>query len=138
MFSPPPHFIRSCLPTVMGSTFESHDSINENQNELLITHTVGECNNLSVNLNCPICMDVWVNRGEHHICCLPCGHIYGMSCIKRWLQRNHGSGKCPQCNETCSLVDVRRLYASVVVADDEKVNSTNLFIQRSQETFKKI
>ncbi|KAK7337110.1 hypothetical protein VNO77_17669 [Canavalia gladiata] len=71
-------------------------------------------------LVCPICMDVWTNNGEHHICCLPCGHIYGMSCIKRWLQQRKNSGKCPQCNRKCSLKDVRKLYASRVVAVDEE------------------
>ncbi|TKY62117.1 E3 ubiquitin-protein ligase RFWD3 [Spatholobus suberectus] len=71
-------------------------------------------------LFCPICMDVWTNNGEHHICCLPCGHIYGMSCIKRWLQQRKNSGKCPQCNRKCSLKDARKLYASRVVAVDEE------------------
>ncbi|XP_020212865.1 E3 ubiquitin-protein ligase RFWD3 isoform X2 [Cajanus cajan] len=71
-------------------------------------------------LVCPICMDVWTNKGEHHICCLPCGHIYGMSCIKRWLQRRAGSANCPQCNRKCSMKDVRKLYASRVVAVDEE------------------
>ncbi|XP_027351606.1 E3 ubiquitin-protein ligase RFWD3 isoform X2 [Abrus precatorius] len=71
-------------------------------------------------LICPICMDVWTNDGEHHICCLPCGHIYGMSCINKWLQQRRNSGKCPQCNRKCSLNDVRKLYASRVVAVDEE------------------
>ncbi|KAK7285006.1 hypothetical protein RJT34_19761 [Clitoria ternatea] len=70
-------------------------------------------------LVCPICMDVWTNDGEHHICCLPCGHIYGMSCVRRWLQQKK-SGKCPQCNRKCSMKDVRKLYASRVVAVDEE------------------
>ncbi|XP_027905558.1 E3 ubiquitin-protein ligase RFWD3 isoform X2 [Vigna unguiculata] len=71
-------------------------------------------------LFCPICMDVWTNNGEHHICCLPCGHIYGMSCIKRWLQQRKNSSKCPQCNRKCTLKDVRKLFASRVVAVEEE------------------
>ncbi|BAT85747.1 hypothetical protein VIGAN_04332800 [Vigna angularis var. angularis] len=71
-------------------------------------------------LFCPICMDVWTNNGEHHICCLPCGHIYGMSCIKRWLQQRKSSSKCPQCNRKCTLKDVRKLFASRVVAVEEE------------------
>ncbi|XP_028776046.1 E3 ubiquitin-protein ligase RFWD3-like isoform X2 [Neltuma alba] len=70
-------------------------------------------------LYCPICLDAWTNDGEHHICSLPCGHIYGMSCIKRWLQQRKNSGKCPQCNRKCALRDVRKLYASRVLAADE-------------------
>ncbi|OIV92371.1 hypothetical protein TanjilG_09969 [Lupinus angustifolius] len=71
-------------------------------------------------LLCPICMEPWVNNGEHHISCLPCGHIYGMSCIKKWLQQRKKHGKCPQCNRKCSLKDVRKLYASRLVAVDEE------------------
>ncbi|XP_047151456.1 E3 ubiquitin-protein ligase RFWD3-like [Vigna umbellata] len=71
-------------------------------------------------LFCPICMDVWTDNGEHHICCLPCGHIYGMSCIKRWLQQRKSSSKCPQCNRKCTLKDVRKLFASRVVAVEEE------------------
>ncbi|KAL8152858.1 hypothetical protein V2J09_010618 [Rumex salicifolius] len=58
---------------------------------------------------CPICFRRWTEEGQHCVCCLPCGHIYGMSCIKTWLERPN-SQKCPQCNETCELVDVKRLY----------------------------
>jgi hypothetical protein len=25
--------------------------------------------------------------------CLPCGHIYGMSCLKKWLQQRKNPGK---------------------------------------------
>ncbi|GKA77899.1 zinc finger, RING/FYVE/PHD-type containing protein [Tanacetum coccineum] len=43
--------------------------------------------------------------------CLPCGHIFGISCIKRWLQTG-SSRKCPQCNTFCTLKDVRPLHAT--------------------------
>ncbi|KAG8651106.1 E3 ubiquitin-protein ligase RFWD3 isoform X3 [Manihot esculenta] len=60
-------------------------------------------------------------------CCLPCGHVYGLSCISRWLQHRFTSTKCPQCNAYCTLKDVRKLYASPVVINDkdlrEKVQS---------------
>lgn len=26
---------------------------------------------------CSICMEPWTFMGEHHICCIPCGHVYG-------------------------------------------------------------
>ncbi|KAK2364186.1 E3 ubiquitin-protein ligase RFWD3 [Trifolium repens] len=71
-------------------------------------------------LICPICMDAWTDNGDHHVCCLPCGHIYGMSCIKKWLQQRKNPGKCPQCNTRCSMKDVRKLYASRIVAVDEE------------------
>ncbi|KAL1351970.1 hypothetical protein AAHE18_06G132600 [Arachis hypogaea] len=72
-------------------------------------------------------MEAWTNSGDHQICCLPCGHIYGMSCIKRWLQQRRSTGKCPQCNIKCSLKDVRKLYASrVVTVDDESQKKIRL------------
>ncbi|GAB2272295.1 hypothetical protein Dimus_007115 [Dionaea muscipula] len=68
--------------------------------------------------SCPICMDPWTNAGEHIACCLPCGHLYGMHCIKSWLQQQV-PGKCPQCNKICKLEDVRRVYLpQVTVVDD--------------------
>ncbi|KAK1429469.1 hypothetical protein QVD17_11678 [Tagetes erecta] len=71
-------------------------------------------------LICPICFEAWTSGGEHQICCLPCGHIYGLSCIKKWLQQSRSSGKCPQCNKICNFKDVRVLYASrLCVADEE-------------------
>lgn len=66
-------------------------------------------------LFCPICLDAWTNDGGHRICCLPCGHVYGMSCITKWLQRRN-SGKCPQCNQKCKLKDVRKLFVSQVLS----------------------
>ncbi|KAL5546105.1 hypothetical protein UlMin_005792 [Ulmus minor] len=71
-------------------------------------------------LFCPICMDAWTNEGEHHICCLPCGHIYGMSCITRWLKQRKNQGKCPQCNRKCAMKDVRKLFVSRIVVIDEE------------------
>ncbi|KAA8518707.1 hypothetical protein F0562_016519 [Nyssa sinensis] len=71
-------------------------------------------------LFCPICMEAWTNAGDHQICCLPCGHLYGLSCIKRWLQQHRSSAKCPQCNRKCSLKDVRVIYASQIVVVDQE------------------
>ncbi|TYI65541.1 hypothetical protein E1A91_D09G164600v1 [Gossypium mustelinum] len=69
-------------------------------------------------LFCPICMEAWTTTGDHHVCCLPCGHIFGFSCIRKWLQQQGTTKKCPQCNRKCTLKDVRKLFASRVVAID--------------------
>uniref|UniRef100_A0A2N9FGT2 RING-type domain-containing protein n=1 Tax=Fagus sylvatica TaxID=28930 RepID=A0A2N9FGT2_FAGSY len=70
-------------------------------------------------LCCPICLEPWASQGDHQTSCLPCGHVYGMSCIIRWIQMSRGhSTKCPQCNAKCILKDVRKLYASPVVVHD--------------------
>ncbi|PIN10305.1 RING-finger-containing E3 ubiquitin ligase [Handroanthus impetiginosus] len=74
-------------------------------------------------LFCPICFEAWSSGGDHHVCCLPCGHIYGLSCIKKWLRRR-GSSKCPQCKKKCGLKDIRPLYASQIVAVDGELQKT--------------
>ncbi|XP_075489980.1 uncharacterized protein LOC142528735 isoform X1 [Primulina tabacum] len=68
-------------------------------------------------LYCPICFEAWSSGGDHQVSCLPCGHVYGLSCIKKWLLRR-GSSKCPQCKKKCGIKDIRLLYASQIVAID--------------------
>ncbi|KAM3698395.1 hypothetical protein ACB098_06G185200 [Castanea mollissima] len=71
-------------------------------------------------LCCSICMEPWASQGDHQASCLPCGHVYGMSCIITWIQQCHGHpAKCPQCNAKCISKDVRKLFASPVVVHDE-------------------
>ncbi|XBH97053.1 hypothetical protein VPH35_087340 [Triticum aestivum] len=53
---------------------------------------------------CSICMEPWTSTGLHHICCIPCGHVYGWSCLIRWVKyqlSDNGSVKSnsPQCGE---------------------------------------
>ncbi|CAH8385626.1 unnamed protein product [Eruca vesicaria subsp. sativa] len=79
--------------------------------------------------SCLICMEVWTNGGEHQVCCLPCGHLYGFSCIKKWLKQPRSGGKCPQCNRTCSLRDVRKIFASRIAAVDDDAHKRILFLE---------
>ncbi|GKE36253.1 zinc finger, RING/FYVE/PHD-type containing protein [Tanacetum coccineum] len=76
---------------------------------------------------CSICFLPFSTQGNHRICCLPCGHLYGFSCIKKWLQTSSG-GKCPQCKTSCAYKDVIRLYASRASAY-QKVNVIDLFVK---------
>ncbi|XP_048423472.1 E3 ubiquitin-protein ligase RFWD3-like [Pyrus x bretschneideri] len=73
-------------------------------------------------LICSICLDSRTVEGDHRICSLPCGHLFGMSCINRWLQHKD-TGKCPICNRKCKLKDVLKLFVSYPwddsVDDDE-------------------
>lgn len=73
---------------------------------------LGRSKNIPVfNDVCPICFKALTGSGEHQICCLPCGHIYGRSCINQWLQQS-SHHKCPQCKSLCTLKDVSLLYAT--------------------------
>lgn len=65
-------------------------------------------------------MDLWNNSGEHRLCSLRCGHLFGYSCIQRWLQTgcNAGARRCPQCNHKAAVKDIRVLYVRKLSAVD--------------------
>ncbi|CAA3029587.1 E3 ubiquitin- ligase RFWD3 [Olea europaea subsp. europaea] len=86
-------------------------------------------------LICPICFEAWSSGGDHRVCCLPCGHIYGLACIKKWLQ-GRGSGKCPQCKKKCSMKSIRVLYASRIVALDVKLQKKVRSLEAKCSSFK--
>lgn len=72
--------------------------------------------------NCAICLEMWSNVGDHRLCCLKCGHLFGKSCILNWLVKQK-KNYCPQCNKKAVSYDIRELFASKLVALDcsEKV-----------------
>nr|VZI01112.1 unnamed protein product [Spirometra erinaceieuropaei] len=59
---------------------------------------------------CPICLETWTTSGTHRICCLRCGHLFGKSCILKWLATQGRVGKCPQCNAEAQSKDIRVLF----------------------------
>jgi E3 ubiquitin-protein ligase RFWD3 len=71
---------------------------------------------------CSICFDKWTSSGNHRICCLKCGHLFGHSCIDRWLKSNK---KCPTCNAKAKKADIRLLYVPrITVVDNHQLNTT--------------
>lgn len=72
-------------------------------------------------LTCPICLDNWEMSGEHRLASLKCGHLFGDSCIRRWLQessRQSGHKVCPQCKTKAHPKEIRYLYAKRLRAID--------------------
>lgn len=73
---------------------------------------------------CPICFEPWSSAGKHRIVSLRCGHLFGKSCIEKWLgHAGSASSKCPQCNASAKKSDVRVLFVAkkiVAVEDDGK------------------
>ncbi|XP_042294629.1 E3 ubiquitin-protein ligase RFWD3 [Sceloporus undulatus] len=65
---------------------------------------------------CAICFEEWTNAGEHRLSALRCGHLFGYSCIQRWLKGQ--PGKCPQCNKKAKRSDIVVLYARTLKALD--------------------
>lgn len=69
---------------------------------------------------CPICMEPWTTTGEHRLCCLRCGHLFGHSCVLKWLQVScpTANRRCPQCNKKAAIKDIRTLYAKKLISID--------------------
>lgn len=67
--------------------------------------------------SCSICFEAYTASGSHRIVCLKCGHLFGQSCIERWI-RTEKVGKCPQCKAKARLTDIRRLYVRAIKALD--------------------
>ncbi|NXL95837.1 RFWD3 ligase, partial [Alectura lathami] len=65
---------------------------------------------------CAICFEQWTNAGEHRLSALRCGHLFGYTCIERWLRGQ--AGKCPQCNKKAKRSDIVVLYARTLRALD--------------------
>ncbi|KAJ6993320.1 E3 ubiquitin-protein ligase RFWD3 [Populus alba x Populus x berolinensis] len=80
-------------------------------------------------LFCPICMEAWTNEGDHHICCLPCGHLFGLSCIEKWLRQRGRLAKCPQCNRKGTLRDIRKLFVPRIAVVDEESQKRIRFLE---------
>ncbi|XP_061896685.1 E3 ubiquitin-protein ligase RFWD3-like [Entelurus aequoreus] len=67
---------------------------------------------------CSICFEAYTTAGEHRIAALRCGHLFGYTCIHRWLTAQRSAGKCPQCNKKAKRSDILRLYAPKLRAMD--------------------
>ncbi|KAM6300681.1 E3 ubiquitin-protein ligase RFWD3 isoform 2-T2 [Aegotheles albertisi] len=65
---------------------------------------------------CAICFEQWTNAGDHRLSALRCGHLFGYTCIDRWLKGQ--AGKCPQCNKKAKRSDIVILYARTLKALD--------------------
>ncbi|KAI3908351.1 hypothetical protein MKX01_027373, partial [Papaver californicum] len=82
-------------------------------------------------VRCSICMNPYSSFGDHQISCLPCGHLYGLSCIPRWIKHSKQRySKCPICNQKCALKDVVKLYVSSLPVDRVKQENSVSFQPR--------
>ncbi|XP_078138998.1 E3 ubiquitin-protein ligase rfwd3.S [Centroberyx gerrardi] len=79
---------------------------------------------------CSICFEPWTTAGEHRLATLRCGHLFGHTCIDRWLRGQGHAAKCPQCNKKAKRSDVVLLYAPKLRALD---NSEQESMKKSLE-----
>lgn len=68
---------------------------------------------------CMICMEEWTIGSQHRVCCLKCGHLFGRSCIERWIKDKGSSAKCPSCNKPAKKRDLIDLWCKSITATDE-------------------
>ncbi|BFF95272.1 ERAD-associated E3 ubiquitin-protein ligase HRD1A-like [Drosophila madeirensis] len=54
-------------------------------------------------ITCSICLCSWESTGPHCVASLPCGHIFGMSCIQQCVLRTQ---LCPQCRAPVCYCDI--------------------------------
>ncbi|XP_075228674.1 mutagen-sensitive 302 isoform X2 [Lycorma delicatula] len=71
-------------------------------------------------MTCSVCLDVFTNSGPHRLVSLRCGHLFGNSCVERWLKSGcmGGARRCPTCNKKASIKDIRVIYARRLQAID--------------------
>lgn len=92
---------------------------------------------------CTICLSAWTNAGPHQLCCMPCGHLFGYSCIKQWLQPDgRGSRRkrpCPTCKQPARVKELRQLYGLPInlrVADASETQRLREQLKTERETHK--
>ncbi|WVZ88795.1 hypothetical protein U9M48_035268 [Paspalum notatum var. saurae] len=85
---------------------------------------------------CPVCMEPWASQGEHRISCIPCGHVYGRSCLKRWLtQCGNQSAKCPQCDKMFEHKDIINLYAPQVAIPNSELQKEISYLREKNTSY---
>lgn len=56
---------------------------------------------------CCVCFESGSKDGPHRLVSLKCGHLFGQSCIKQWMETKK---KCPTCDKSIGKSDMRQLF----------------------------
>ncbi|XP_070687530.1 E3 ubiquitin-protein ligase rfwd3.L isoform X2 [Pempheris klunzingeri] len=87
---------------------------------------------------CTICFEAWTTAGEHRLSALRCGHLFGFTCIQRWLKAQGPAAKCPQCNKKAKRSDIVLLYAPKLRAlDNSEQENLKKSLQQEQSLRRK-
>lgn len=78
--------------------------------------------------------------GPHRLTSLKCGHLFGHSCIKRWLQECPTNQKtCPSCKKKSNLREFRFLYAKkICIMDNSEEIRLKDELQNERTKYKKL
>lgn len=79
---------------------------------------------------CSLCGRTMNTSGNHQICCLSCGHLFGYSCITRHFSI---STECPICRKKIQLNDIQLLFwddsLGLKQCVNKKIEAENLKLQ---------
>jgi hypothetical protein len=103
----------------------------ENQSTSNLSSTQGSHGGSAT--ECNICFTATDSHGLHRLCCLACGHVFGMKCVKKWLSTNK---KCPVCKHKSQLDDIRPLFCSSIQVND--TGALNAAIDKQQVMYAEI
>lgn len=98
---------------------------------------------LIVNSTCSICEEAWTENGNHQLASLCCGHVFGESCIQRWLNESNRH-RCPICNQEASGNEIRKIFLDTTLpprpptppppqADSEQDRSSEMALMLAEE-----
>lgn len=71
---------------------------------------------------CPICLSSMNPEGDHKICTLKCGHLFGFICIFQWLENK---SECPICRQKATIDDIIPLIWEHEVPSDNLIKQLN-------------
>ncbi|KAI8877722.1 hypothetical protein K501DRAFT_278183 [Backusella circina FSU 941] len=77
-------------------------------------------------IECMICSSNWKPSGKHRLVSLKCGHLFGKSCIERWIEDRirklgQNKGQCPICVEIARAREVRTIKHIKIMAQDNSI-----------------
>ncbi|KCV68000.1 hypothetical protein H696_05466 [Fonticula alba] len=65
--------------------------------------------------SCTICLGPWGSSGGHRLVATSCGHLFGESCIIRWLAEQ---SVCPSCMAPTHANTLRPIFSAAIVTQD--------------------
>ncbi|XP_028555602.1 uncharacterized protein LOC110115735, partial [Dendrobium catenatum] len=87
--------------------------------------------------SCPICLVPWTPDGPHRVCCIPCGHVYGRSCLEKWIKQcKKSAAKCPQCSARFKQTEMINLYAPLIAITNTDLEKEVLSLREKNESLK--
>jgi len=89
---------------------------------------------------CTICLEPWNRSGPHQLSCLPCGHLFGRSCIDQWLKRRKVPSVCPTCKFSMKNRKATLIFGAphkLVTVDQGEIDDVKAKLEKEKEAHEK-